>query len=192
MPRSSLLLPFFALACLVALAQDAPQQPPADQPPSAHVPSVSGTQPLNDGTYRIGRDVTPPEAKWAPDPPYSEWARRERLVGTVTMSLVVGTDGKPKDIKLTHRLGMGLDEQAVATVMNWQFQPAQKAGVPVPVRIMVEVTFRLAPPQVPVTLDALARWTNQPPQFPGVVSRVIPWCSKFAGSPANRPRKAMS
>ena len=175
MRRSLLLALFFGVARLLTSAQDGTQPPPPNQPtPTAQTPPSTGTTqgPLKDATYPIGRDVRPPRAISAPDPPYSDEARRARLVGTVRMTLIVDTDGKPKDIKVTHRLGMGLDEQAVATVQNWRFQPAEKAGVPVSTGIMVEVYLRLD--GVPATLDALSRWAVNPPQFLGVDTALYP------------------
>jgi TonB family protein len=38
---------------------------------------------------------------------------------------------------------MGLDEEAVKTVSTWRFKPALQHGVPVPVQVQVEVSFRL-------------------------------------------------
>jgi len=36
-----------------------------------------------------------------------------------------------------------LDEKALDAVRTWRFEPARKDGVPVAVRISVEVNFRL-------------------------------------------------
>jgi protein TonB len=38
---------------------------------------------------------------------------------------------------------MGLDEKAIEAVNQYRFKPAMKDGEPVPVRITVEVNFRL-------------------------------------------------
>ena len=59
------------------------------------------------------------------------------------MSLIVGTDGLPRDVKLTRALGSGLDEKAIEAVRQWKFDPARRNGVPVAVKIDVEVLFRL-------------------------------------------------
>jgi protein TonB len=40
-------------------------------------------------------------------------------------------------------LGMGLDEKALEAVRRYRFKPAMKDGRPVPVRITVEVDFRM-------------------------------------------------
>ena len=37
----------------------------------------------------------------------------------------------------------GLTTEAIAAVQSWKFRPAQKDGMPVPVRVPVELTFRL-------------------------------------------------
>ena len=59
------------------------------------------------------------------------------------LGLVVGPDGKPRDIKVQRTLGLGLDEKAIEAVSTWRFEPALKDGKPVPVQINVEVKFRL-------------------------------------------------
>ncbi len=95
------------------------------------------------GAYRVGGGVSAPKALYAPDPEYSEEARKAKYQGTVVLWLVVGADGKPQQIKVQRSLGMGLDEKAVEAVRNWKFEPAKKDGQAVPVMINVEVNFRL-------------------------------------------------
>jgi TonB family protein len=48
-----------------------------------------------------------------------------------------------RDVQVTRPLGMGLDEKAIEAVKEWRFQPAKKDGVPVAVRILVDVDFHL-------------------------------------------------
>ena len=57
--------------------------------------------------------------------------------------LVVGTDGRPSNIRVLSSLGMGLDEKAIEAVRTWKFEPAMKDGHPVRVEIAVEVDFHL-------------------------------------------------
>jgi TonB family protein len=61
----------------------------------------------------------------------------------VQLSIVVNTNGKATDIKVTKSLGMGLDEKAVEAIQKWVFKPGTNKGVPVNVRALVEVNFRL-------------------------------------------------
>jgi periplasmic protein TonB len=59
------------------------------------------------------------------------------------LSVVVGPDGLPEDIKIKRPLGHGLNEKAIEAVKQWKFDPARKNGVPVGVRINVDFLFRL-------------------------------------------------
>jgi TonB family protein len=95
------------------------------------------------GAYRVGGGVSAPKALYAPDPEYSEEARKAKYQGTVVLWLVVSADGRPQQIRIQRALGMGLDEKAIEAVKLWKFDPARKDGQPVPVMINVEVNFRL-------------------------------------------------
>jgi TonB family protein len=98
---------------------------------------------IGGGVFRVGGGVSPPRALDTPDPEYSEEARKAKYQGTCVLWLIVGPDGKPRDIKVARALGMGLDEKAIEAVRNWKFEPAMKDGKPVAVQINVEVNFRL-------------------------------------------------
>jgi TonB family protein len=99
---------------------------------------------IGDGAaYRVGGTVTPPRALYTPDPEYSAEALHAKYQGTLVLWLIVGPDGKPRDIRVTRALGMGLDQKAIEAVNRWRFEPAMKDGRPVAVQINVEVNFRL-------------------------------------------------
>jgi TonB family protein len=95
------------------------------------------------GAFRVGNGVSAPRALETPDPEYSEEARKAKYQGVVVLWLIVGPDGKPRDIRVSRPLGMGLDQKAIEAVQRWRFEPAQKDGHPVAVQINVEVNFRL-------------------------------------------------
>jgi TonB family protein len=95
------------------------------------------------GPYRVGGGVEAPRAVYTPDPEYSEEARKAKYQGVVVLWLVVGPDGRPRDMRVQRSLGMGLDQKAVEAVKQWKFEPATKDGKPVAVQINVEVNFRL-------------------------------------------------
>ncbi len=98
---------------------------------------------IGGGVFRVGGGVSAPKAIYAPDPEYSEEARKAKYQGVCVLSLIVGPDGKPREIKLSRSLGLGLDEKAMEAVNKWKFEPALKDGKPVAVAINVEVQFRL-------------------------------------------------
>jgi periplasmic protein TonB len=76
---------------------------------------------------------------------YTKEALAAKLQGVVTLSLTVGEDGVPADIKLVRGLGMGLDEKAVECLQQWRFQPATRDGEPISAKVTVEMNFRLPP-----------------------------------------------
>jgi TonB family protein len=108
------------LACVAACAQDSPGLP-------------SG--------------VSAPRIISKQEPVYSEQARNARLEGSVSLSLVVDTDGVPKNVTILKGLGLGLDQKAVEAVGAWRFAPAQKDGKPVPLVLNILVNFRLTGPK---------------------------------------------
>jgi TonB family protein len=95
------------------------------------------------GVYSVGGGVSAPIPIYKPDPAYSEEARKAKYQGSVVLYIVVDTSGAVTECRVVKPLGLGLDEKAVETVRTWKFKPALKNGAPVPVRVMVEVSFRL-------------------------------------------------
>jgi TonB family protein len=92
----------------------------------------------------IPRDVTPPVPTYRPEPSYTLQARHDKIEGGVTLWIVVDAQGNVTDVReVSKPLGEGLDEKAIETVKTWKFKPATRNGVPVPVRVTVEITFRL-------------------------------------------------
>ena len=95
------------------------------------------------GAFRVGGGVSGPKLIYQPDPEYSEEARKAKFQGTCVLWVVVGADGKPRDIRVARTLGLGLDEKAIEAVKTWRFEPGKKDDKPVATMINVEVTFRL-------------------------------------------------
>jgi protein TonB len=98
---------------------------------------------IGGGAFRVGGGVSAPRPISTPDPEYSEEARKAKYQGTCVLWLIVGPDGRPRDMRVARSLGLGLDEKAIEAVKNWRFEPAMKDGKPVAVQINVEVSFRL-------------------------------------------------
>lgn len=95
------------------------------------------------GIFRVGGGVSAPKPIFAPDPEYSEEARKAKYQGTVVLSIIVGPDGRAHDIHVARALGLGLDEKAIEAVKTWKFDPARKDGQPVAVAVSIEVSFNL-------------------------------------------------
>jgi TonB family protein len=87
--------------------------------------------------------VTPPRRIEGSEPEYSKSATQQKIQGTVSLSLIVGPDGRAHNVTVTKSLEPSLDANAVEAVKMWKFAPATKDGKPVPVQIAIEVSFKM-------------------------------------------------
>jgi TonB family protein len=93
-----------------------------------------------------GEGITEPVPIYKPDPNYTPQAAHDGIEGTVQFWIVIDAQGNVSDIKeVSEPLGDGLDQRAIDTVKKWRFNPATRGGVPLAVRVRVEVSFRLGP-----------------------------------------------
>lgn len=97
------------------------------------------------GVFREGNGVTSPVLIDEKKPNYTSEAMRARIQGTVTMEAVVLPNGSVGDVHVVRSLDsqFGLDKEAVATIKKWRFKPGLRLGQPVPVLIVVEMSFTL-------------------------------------------------
>ena len=91
----------------------------------------------------VGGGVTPPKVLSKVDPEYSDAARAAKYQGTVLLSTEIGPDGLAHNIQVLKGLGFGLDEEAIAAITQWKFQPGTKDGQAVTVAATIEINFRL-------------------------------------------------
>jgi TonB family protein len=95
------------------------------------------------GNRGLPPDVTPPAVISQVQPQYTDQARQQRLQGSVTLQIVVRTDGTAGNIQVIRSLGGGLDEAAIEAIKQWRFRPASRNGTPVDVTISVVINFAL-------------------------------------------------
>jgi TonB family protein len=106
--------------------------------PNLGAPPIDGVV-----VYRVRNGVEPPRVIFAPDPEYTEEARKVKYQSDVTVGGTVNVDGTFSDLCIVQAAGLGLDARAIETIGKWKFEPATLNGQAVPVRIPVEVTYRL-------------------------------------------------
>lgn len=78
----------------------------------------------------------------APQPRYTEEARKNKIEGVVIARVLVSADGGVKQVKITRGLPV-LDEQAIQTAYQMRFKPAIKDGQPVAFWQSVLIEFTL-------------------------------------------------
>jgi TonB family protein len=94
--------------------------------------------------YKIGPGIVAPKVlEKGSEPQYTDEAKAAKIEGAVGLAIVVGTDQRAHDIKITQSLDRGLDASAINSIKTWKFQPGTKNGKPVPVQAKIEVNFRL-------------------------------------------------
>jgi len=86
---------------------------------------------------------TPARAIYAPGVEYTAEAKEARLEGVCIVSLIVGIDGKPSNIVVTKKLGLGLDEKAVEAVGKWKFEPGRRYGRPLITHLTLQLVFKI-------------------------------------------------
>jgi TonB family protein len=95
------------------------------------------------GLYHVGGGVSNPILVYAPDPEFSDEARRAKYQGVCVVGLVVDAQGNPQRVRIVRPLGMGLDEKALEAVREYKFKPAVFQGKNVAVEVNIEVNFRI-------------------------------------------------
>jgi protein TonB len=97
------------------------------------------------GVFRAGvNGVGSPSCYYAPNPAYSDEARKAKYSGVVLVEVVVTADGRVTNPHVVKSPGLGLDESTINTLRTWRCKPALGPnGKPVAVSAPVEVTFRL-------------------------------------------------
>jgi TonB family protein len=111
-----------------------------ESPPEPRGPGeITGDPPA--GVYRVGPGITPPKAIYSPSPEFSGRAREKKEQGTVMSALIVGEDGKTRDVRAVCSDYPDLVENTVETIKTWKFTPAMKDGNPVMVQVVIETSF---------------------------------------------------
>ena len=87
--------------------------------------------------------MRPPEKISAPQPQYSEIARKARIQGVVIVQAIIDKQGNVTNVKVLKGLPMGLEEAAVDAIKQWKFKPAMLNGRPVTVYYNLTVNFKL-------------------------------------------------
>jgi protein TonB len=98
---------------------------------------------MGGGLRKIGGGVSAPVVLFAPEPEFSEEARKAKVAGNVLVYLQVDASGHPTHVRVLRGIGLGLDEKAMEAVRQYKFKPAMENGRPVAVEMNVEVNFQI-------------------------------------------------
>jgi TonB family protein len=118
------------LAVLPALAED-------------EIPPGVSCDPIGEMSSLLPENVSPPTVLERPEPVYPEAMRLDRVEGKVVFNVVVCSDGVPRGLEVVSEKPAGFREAAIEAVRRWRYEPARQDGVPVAVKLAVQVRFRL-------------------------------------------------
>ena len=94
-------------------------------------------------TFRVNEVEQRARLLTKPEPHYTEEARKNQIIGTVTLNVVFSSAGEVVQIRATRTLPFGLTERAIAAARQIKFVPAVKGGRPVSVHMQLEYNFNL-------------------------------------------------
>jgi protein TonB len=128
-----------------ALAEKIPEAPPRPIEPTESAPSqsaqTSAPPVTQDAIVEARSDVA---SLNNPKPSYPPTAMRNRMEGTVLLSVYVRSDGTPGEVKLKQTSGHALlDNVVLETVRRYRFAPARRGNTPIDSTIEWAFSFRL-------------------------------------------------
>lgn len=89
-----------------------------------------------------GETVPPLIIQWT-NAPYTDYALKQGVEGTVVLMALVRRDGSIGAVSVSESLEESLDRNALRAVRTWKFDPATRAGKPVVVVVEINVDFAL-------------------------------------------------
>lgn len=90
--------------------------------------------------YELGPGISQPRVTHQVMPHYSD-PHGVKVEGAVDIQLIVTSAGLPKDPRVVKGIDKDVDQSALDAVAQWRFDPAEKDGKPVAVRIVLEIEF---------------------------------------------------
>ncbi len=93
--------------------------------------------------YESGGEITAPKLLHYVEPEFSPSSKEAYVEGTVKITTVVTTEGKPRNSKVISGLSAEEDRTALEALKQWTFRPGTRSGKPVNVRVNVQIDFHL-------------------------------------------------
>jgi TonB family protein len=109
----------------------------------AEAPVPTETPTVRQDAYRPDDSVETPKLIREVKPQYTPRAMEAKIQGAVLMECVVEPNGSVGRITVIQSLDPDLDQQAIAALQQWLFDPGTKEGEPVPVTVVIEIRFTL-------------------------------------------------
>jgi TonB family protein len=115
-----------------------------EQPVDAHFQADIDATAASMPYFFAGLDgVTIPKCVTCPIPQYPAALHSSGVEDRVILSVIITPEGKPADIRVVRKTEPRIESAAIKAIQAWSFAPSHDSdGIPVPVRIPIEITFR--------------------------------------------------
>ncbi len=125
--------------------QDSPTVSQAQPAVSKPVPEPEAADVSEGDVVEMASDVVKPEIVNRVQPTYPPVARKQKVQGTVILSILVSETGEVADIKVLRGAGgsSGLNEAALSAAKKWKFKPGVKQGKRVKMWMTYPIAFKL-------------------------------------------------
>lgn len=111
-------------------------------PSPASAEHVSPKPLISEPLYQL-KEVNPaPQLIRSSSPDYTYEMVKNKVEGFVSARVLVGSNGKVRDVEISRDLGHGTGEETKKALLNYVFMPAKKDGHPVAVWISMTVNFK--------------------------------------------------
>ena len=103
-------------------------------------PLIVPPWPAAEGVVRVGGNVPPPRLTKNVRPDFPRDAQERRVGGAVMLEVLIGADGKVKDVRVIRSSPL-FDKAAIEAARKWEYEPTEIDGIAVPVVMPVTMTF---------------------------------------------------
>jgi TonB family protein len=135
-------VPFTATVQMEFRQHDTPKAEPKAAP---NAEAKTKAKPAKDDEQKSGPVVVAPVVLKRVDPKYTPEAMRAKIQGTVTLLVTIDANGVVTGATVAESLDAehGLDNSAIAAVMQWSFRPGTIDGVAKAFDVKISMEFRL-------------------------------------------------
>ena len=129
----------YQMAIRQALEDERAQRESAIEKPASIIEVMSEDENVEN------KDTRPPRPFRRFKPPYPEAAARAEVEAIVDVLVDVDARGEISHMEIARWAGYGLDQSVIDTVKQIHFFPAMRAGVAIPMRVLLRYNFRKPP-----------------------------------------------
>ncbi len=108
------------------------------------VPTYNLGDEIKEMVYELKDLTVMPRAVSQADPQYPPELKRNKVQGEVTLQFLIRANGRTDNIRVESSTNPAFEEAAIRAVRKWIFQPGEKGGEAVTVRVRQKIPFTIS------------------------------------------------